>query len=103
MNDNAEGGIAAVQARAAQGEGIGRHHRTTVGYLNERIVVFVATIALVALVGVWATSSSPFLLYGSLAIAILLVVLWGVLRIRRINAVRAHRAQQVREIQQGDS
>jgi len=50
--------------------------------------------ALLALVALWVTSSSPLLLYGSLGLAILLTVLRGLARIDRIERIRQQRARQ---------
>ena len=98
MSDNAESGIAAVQAKAAQTDGLQKYHRSTIGYLNERILTFVFMIVLIGLVFVWVTSSSPYITYGSLVGVILLTLLWGMLRIKRIHRVREKRALQVKEM-----
>lgn len=97
MSDNAEEGIARTQAAAAQARGAGglkRHHDGTVAYLDERIVVFLLTIAVIGLVVLWANASSALILYGSLAGVILLTLLWGRARIRRLEAMRRERSRQ---------
>ena len=97
MGENAESGIASVQAKAAQSEGLQKHHKTTISYLNERIVTFVCIISILGLVVVWMTSPSPWVTYGTVLIAIVAAVLWGMLRIKRIHQVREQRQQQARD------
>ena len=102
MSDNAEDGIARTQAAAAQSQGaagLGRYHGRTVAYLDERILVLLSAIAMIGLLVLWATSDSPWLLYGSLAAVIVLVFLWGYARIARIERERKARARQAEEWQ----
>ena len=97
MSDNAEEGIARAQASAAQSQGaagLGKHHAGTIGYLNERIIVALLAMSILGLMVLWATAKSPLLLYGSFAGVIALILLWGYVRIRRIEATRRERAQQ---------
>ena len=97
MSDNAEAGIAQTQAKAAQNQGaagLKQHHDGTVTYLNERIVTFILFAAVIGLGVLWATSSSPIVIYGSFAGVIVLVVLWGVFRVRRLQALQRERARQ---------
>ena len=97
MSDNAEEGIARTQARSAQSDGasgLDRYHKNTIVYLDERILVFLCAIAMVGLLILWATAKSAWLLYGSLVAVILLVLLWGYARIRRIENERLQRARQ---------
>lgn len=99
MVDNAEAGIATTQARAAQtegAEGLGKHHRSTIAYLDERILVSLVAIAMIGLLVLWATAKSPWLLYGSLVAVILLVFLWGYARLKGIERKRLERAQQAK-------
>jgi hypothetical protein len=98
MSDNAEEGIARSQAAAAQASGAGglkKHHAWNVAYLDERIVVFLLAIAVIGLAVLWASTTSALVLYGSLAGVILLTMLWGIARIRRVEALRRERARQV--------
>lgn len=102
MSDNAEAGIAQTQAKAAQNQGsagLARHHEGTVSYLNERIITFVLIIAFIGLGALWAATSSPIIHYASLGGAILLVVLWGVLRVRHLKAVQHERERQAQSWQ----
>ena len=97
MSDNAEEGIAKAQAAAAQAggaAGLEKHHGSTIAYLDERIVVFLLAIAMIGLVVFWATAKSALLVYGSLALVILLTVLWGYARIKAIERGRSERARQ---------
>ena len=102
MSGNAEEGIAKVQASNAQAggaAGLQKHHSGTVAYLNERILIYLLSIAMVGLLALWATATSPLLLYGSLAAVILLTFLWGYVRIQGIERKRLERAQQASEWQ----
>lgn len=104
MSDNAEAGIAATQAKAAQNQGsagLGDHHRGTVAYLDERILALVLFAAIIGLGVLWATTSSALVHYGSLAGVILLLVLWGVLRLRRLEAIRRERERAAQDWQSG--
>jgi len=97
MSDNAEEGIARTQAAAAQAAGAGglkKHHDWNVAYLDERIIVFLLAIAVIALVVLWTSATSALVLYGSLAGVILLAVLWGIARIKRLEAIRRERSRQ---------
>jgi F0F1-type ATP synthase membrane subunit b/b' len=98
MSDNAEEGIARIQATAARQQGneaahIANQQQRASRYIGERIVTFVAVIAALLLVGVWATAKSPLILYGSLALLICLVIAWGFMRKRRMEAERSRRRQ----------
>jgi hypothetical protein len=96
MSDNAEEGIARIQAAVAQSrgsEGLKQHHKWTVAYLDERILVFILAVAFMGLGVVWATTTSPLVLYGSFGGVILLVFLWGFVRIKRIETLKRQRAE----------
>ena len=97
---NAEEGIARIQAAVAQArgsEGLKEHHKWTIAYLDERILVFILVFILaVAVMGlgvVWATTASPLLRYGSFGALILLIFLWGFVRIKRIETLKRQRAE----------
>lgn len=97
MSDNAEESIAKVQAANARADGAAgmqKHHGGTIAYLDERILTFLLAICMIGLLVLWATAKSALLLYGSLAAVILLTLLWGYARIRRIERIRHERAQQ---------
>jgi len=104
MNNNAEEGIARVQARAAheqlaQYDGLHKNHNRNIAYLDERVFVYVFAIAFLVLLYVWMNTTSVFILYGSLALVILLTLLWGVVRIKRIFRIREQRELQVTDTQ----
>lgn len=97
---NAEQGIAQTQiegARTEQGkaDALQTYQRRSIAYLDDRIFLYLGAIAFLGLLVVWATSTSALMLYGSLGVAILLTILWGVARINRIKKTREERARQV--------
>jgi hypothetical protein len=97
MGDNAEEGIARIQM--AQKDGLQNYQKRSVLYLNDRILTAIFALAFLGLIVVWATATSPYIIYGSLMASILLVILWGVMRVKRIQRVREERGQQVRQMQ----
>ena len=108
MSDNAEEGIARIQAAAAkaqgtQGKHLQEHQARSIAYLDERILTFILAIALIGLMILWATATSTLVLYGSFAGIILLVVLWGVARVKRIERVRLERERQANSWQPDES
>ena len=79
MADNAEEGIARTQAAAARRQGgdanaIHAQQKQGGEYIGQRIVTFFAAIAFLLMIGVWATTESPLLLYGSLALAVAVMI-----------------------------
>jgi hypothetical protein len=102
MSDNAEEGIARIQAATAKSKGaagLKEHHNRNIAYIDERIVVFILSIATIGLIVLWATTSSPLVLYGSFAGVILLTVLWGLVRIKRIEAMKRQREKEAKSWQ----
>ena len=104
---NAEEGIARIQAAAVKAQGtqgskLREHQERSVTYLDERILTYVLAIAFMGLILVWATTTSPLVLYGSFAGVILLTILWGVMRVKRIDRVRQERERQSKDWQSGD-
>ena len=96
---NAEEGIAKVQAEAAKENGLQKHHKWSVQYLDERIFVYIFAIAFLLVLLLWLTSTSPLISYGSFTMVILIVVLWGVFRVKRIHRLRELRELQAKESQ----
>jgi hypothetical protein len=88
-----EESIARTQLKGT--DGVGERQNRGIAYLDERILIYLGAIAFVLLCVVWATIPSPLILYGSLVFVILQVVLWGVVRIKRIERTRQERALQV--------
>ena len=99
---NAEEGIArtqiaAIKAHGTQGSKLREHQEHSVAYLDERILAYVFAIAFIGLIVVWATTTSTLILYGSLVAVILLTILWGVARVKRIERTRQERTRQTKE------
>ena len=101
MSDNAEEGIARVQM--AQKDGLQNYHKRSVLHLDDRILTAIFALAFLGLIVVWATATSPYLLYGSLVAGILIIILWGVVRVKRIQLIREHRELQVKQMQSESS
>lgn len=95
----AQAQIAAEQSRRARGETLHQGEDAASASLKERVLLYLGVIALVGLLVVWATASSRWVLYGSLAGAIGLTVLWGYLRLARNRRIEAMRARQVEALQ----
>ncbi len=94
---DSEHGIAQTQIEAARREGadgLAKHQQRNIAYLDERVVLFACCLGMIGVFVLWATASSPWLLYGSFALVILLVVLWGYARMQRIERLRAERARE---------
>jgi ABC-type transport system involved in cytochrome bd biosynthesis fused ATPase/permease subunit len=101
MSDAEEGiartQAAAIKAHGTQGGKLREHQEHSATYLDERILTYVFAIAFIGLIVVWATTTSALILYGSLAAVILLIVLWGVARVKRIERTRQERTRQTKE------
>ena len=101
---NAEQGIGQAQIAAAktqtgETDGLNKVQKWNIAYLNDRIFIYLGAIAFLGLLVVWATASSALVLYGSLALVILLTILWGVARVKRNDRINAERARQVEAMQ----
>jgi len=104
---NAEEGIARTQAAAIKAQGtqggmLREHQEHIVAYLDERILIYVLAIAFMGLIVVWATTDSALILYGSFIAVILLTILWGVARVKRIDRTRQERAHQAKKWESED-
>ncbi|MCP4334618.1 MAG: hypothetical protein GY785_18345 [Gammaproteobacteria bacterium] len=99
LSDNAEEGIA--RAQLASKDGIAQHQRRSASNLDDRAFTSLFAIVFVGLIAVWASATSPYLTYGSLLVATLGIILFGVLRVRRIQRIRAERERQVQQMQSG--
>ena len=71
--------------------------------MDERIFFFIVLLAIVGLLVVWLTAKSALVLYGSLGVVLLILVLWGVVRINRINRIEKERTLQVKAMQSESS
>jgi hypothetical protein len=98
---NAEEGIARVQL--AQKGGLKKLQKRGIDNLNSRVSTLLLAFAFLGLILVWATSSSPYVIYGSFAALMLIVVLTGVIRVKRIQRLREQRALQAKEAQSESS
>lgn len=101
MSDNAEEGIARVQM--AQKDGLRNYHKRSVLHLDDRILTAIFALAFLGLIVVWATATSPYIVYGSLLAGIVIIGLWGFVRIKRIQKIREHRELQVKQMQSESS
>ena len=97
MSGNAEEGIARVQL--AQKDGLSKRHKRGAANLDDRTSTALLALAFLGLIVVWATASSPLIIYGSFVAAMLVTVLFGVIRIKRIQQVRKQRELQAKEAQ----
>lgn len=97
MSGNAEEGIARVQL--TQKDGLSKRHKRGAANLDDRTSTALLALAFLGLIVVWATASSPLIIYGSFAAAMLVTVLFGVIRIKRIQQVRKQRELQAKEAQ----
>lgn len=88
--------IAAAQAQSKQGEGLQKHHQWNVANLDERIFFYIGTLAVLGLFVLWLAVPSALVVYGSLGVIILLIIVWGVLRIRRIERIQKKRELQAK-------
>ena len=87
---NAEEGIAKTQLKS--GATVAGQQSWGIAYIDERIFIYLGAIAFVGLCVVWAAAKSAWIIYGSFALTILMVILWGVARIKRLERVRQERA-----------
>ena len=101
MSDNAEEGIARVQM--AQKDGLQNYHKRSVLHLDDRILTAIFALVFLGLIVVWATATSPYIVYGSLVVSILMVILWGVVRVKRIQQIKEQRELQVKQTQSESS
>lgn len=100
-DENAEEGIARVQM--AQKDGLQNYHKRSVLYLDDRILTAIFALAFIGLVVVWATATSPLVTYGSLLASVLMVILWGAVRVKRIQKLREQRELQVKQMHSGSA
>lgn len=99
MDDNAEDGI--LRTQLASKEGVRQRQKRSIAYIDERILTYVVALAFIALLVVWAAAESALVGYGALAVAVLTILFWGYLQIRRIDKSRAERARQVEALRAG--
>ena len=93
---NAEEGIARVQM--ASKDGLKQVHKQGVDNLESRASTYLFAIAFFGLAIVWMTATSPYISYESFAAAMLVVVLFGGMRVGRILKSREFREIQAKEV-----
>jgi len=103
MSENAEAGIAELQAKAAQANGPQQHQKSSIAYLDERISTYLFAIVFMGLLVVWATASSAIIKFGSVGAGILILLIWGAMRVKHIQKTRELRDLQVKETQSKSS
>ena len=100
MSDSEQGisqaQIAAAQAQSKQGDGLQKHHKWNVANLDERIFFYIGTLVILGLLVLWLALPSALVVYGSLGVIILLIIVWGVVRIRRIDRIQKERELQAK-------
>ena len=103
MDGNTEEAIARVQTEAAHTQGLQKHHKSTIVYLGERTFIYMFALAFISLVIVWATTSSSYITYMLFAIVILIPLIWGLVRLKKIHKIKLKRELQVKEMQSKSS
>ncbi len=93
MDDHAEDGI--LRSQLAGKDGVQQQRKKSIAYLDDRILTYLVAMLFLGLLVIWATAKSPLVVYGSLVVAILMILFWGYLQIRRIERTREARARQV--------
>ena len=96
MSNNAEEGIArtqaaAIKAQGTQGDRLRKHQQRSIAYLDERILTYLFALGFIGFILVWATATSTIVVYGSIAGGIVLIIAWGVMRVKGIEKTRLER------------
>ena len=95
MSDNAEEGIAKAQARGGLSSTEQQALRDS--NFSDRILTFLVTLGFFGLVVVWMTATSDLLVYGSFVGAMALFIVFGLLKMKRIERIRQERQRQASE------
>lgn len=103
MAGNTEEAIARGQTEAAYTQGLQKHHKSTIVYLGERTFIYMFALAFIGLVIVWATSSSLYITYVLFSIIILITLIWGLVRLKKIHKIKLKRESQVKQMQYNSS
>ena len=98
MAGNTEDAVARVQAEAANVQGVQKHHRSTLVYISERIFTYMFGIAFISLVIAWLTAPA-YIMYLLSAAVILIALIWGLVRLKRIHEIKLKIELQVKEMQ----
>ena len=99
MDGNTEEAIARVQAEVVNTQGLQEHHKSTIVYLGERTFIYMFALAFICLVIVWTTTSSSYITYVLFSIVILIPLIWGLVRLKKIHKIKLKRELQVKEMQ----
>ena len=84
-----EEAIAKTQLKGSAG--VAGHQRRGIAYLDDRIFIALGGIVFIGLCVVWATAKSGWVPYGSFGLTILMVILWGVARVKRLERIKQER------------
>ena len=103
MAGNTEETIARVQTEAAYTQGLQKHHKSTIVSLGERTFIYMFALAFIGLMIVWATTSSSYITNVLLVVVILIPLIWGLVRLKKIHKIKVKREFQVKEIQSKSS
>jgi len=103
MAGNTEEAIARVQTEAVNIQGLQKHHKSNIVYLDGRTFIYIFAIAFISLVIIWATTSSSYITYVLLSIVLLIPLIWGLVRLKKIQKIKLKRELQVKEMQSKSS
>ena len=103
MAGNTEEAIARVQTEAVNIQGLQKHHKSNIVYLDVRTFIYIFAIAFISLVIIWATTSSSYITYVLLSIVLLIPLIWGLVRLKKIQKIKLKRELQVKEMQSKSS
>ena len=103
MDGNTEEAIARVQTEAVNIQGLQKHHKSTIVYLDGRTFIYIFAIAFISLVIIWATTTSSYITYVLLSIVLLIPLIWGLVRLKKIQKIKLKRELQVKEMQSKSS
>ena len=98
MARNTEESVARVHSEAANAQGVQKHHKSTLVYKSERIFTYMFGIAFISLVITWLTGPT-YITYLLSAVVILIALIWGLVRLKRIHEIKLKRELQVKEMQ----
>ena len=98
MAGNTEEALAGVQTEAANAEVFQKHHKSTLVYISERILTYLFGIVFIGLVIAWLTAPA-YITYLLSATVILIALIWGLVRLKRIHEIKLKRELQVKEMQ----
>ena len=98
MAVNTEEAVARVQAEAANAQGIQKHNKSTLVYASERIFTYLFGIALISLVIALLNATANITSLLS-AVAILIPLILGLVRLRKIHKIKLKRELKVIEMQ----